>query len=187
MPDRQSPSSCILLTGATGLIGHHVLARMLSQGRRVVVLLRNGERDLPRLDALLASLLVDLNVHRREGRLVPLRGDVCSGIDAPRGNYEVNAVLHIAACTRFEADRAGDPYRTNVQGTIRLLEWAATHDVRCMHLVSTAYVCGRPSSDTVIPERIEVDSPCFHNDYERSKWTAEQLCRSWAAMDRAGH
>ncbi|RME37126.1 MAG: NAD-dependent epimerase/dehydratase family protein [Planctomycetota bacterium] len=46
-------------------------------------------------------------------------------------------------------------------------------------LVSTIYVCGTRTGD--IPEAPLPEPPAFHNDYERSKWTAEQLVRGWAS------
>lgn len=172
----------LLLTGATGLIGHHVLARLLAQGQHAAVLLRGGVSDLPRLQTLLRPFGIDAVEHVRAGALIIVQGDVCGAIATPPIGCALTGILHIAACTRFEADRAGDPYRTNVRGTINLLEWAAAHGIGDVHLVSTAYVCGRCRS-RIVRETISDDGVDFHNDYERSKWTAERLCRDWCGLD----
>jgi nucleoside-diphosphate-sugar epimerase len=76
--------------------------------------------------------------------------------------------------TRFAAHADGEPQRTNVTGTRRLLDWARRHDVHDFHLISSAYACGRTAEP--VPEQPYTARPEFHNVYEQSKWEAEQLC-----------
>ena len=45
----------ILVTGATGFIGRFLLAQLLAQGERVVVLLRRPEPQMAELQAWLAG------------------------------------------------------------------------------------------------------------------------------------
>jgi len=176
--------TCLLLTGATGFIGHHLLAELLRRGRdgeRIAVALRPPvPESIQRLTQLLRELGMELAAHISDERVIPMRFDLTSGEPAAIPGVHVTSIIHAGAVTRFNADAIGEPQRTNVAGTQRLLDWARRNDVRDFHLVSSAYACGRtagPVSETEYPAR-----PDFHNDYEQSKWEAEQLCRRAAAQ-----
>lgn len=172
------PTEPILLTGATGMIGHYLLADLLRRGYRCAVLLRPPLADgLERLQGLAAGLGIDVAAHVAAGRVIPLEGDL--GDSLPRfGQLPVGCIVHAAGCTRFDMDKDGEPMRTNVRGTEHLLEWAESRSVRNIHLVSTAYVCG--AADGRVGECFRDDPPAFHNAYEQSKWLAEQQATAWA-------
>jgi nucleoside-diphosphate-sugar epimerase len=172
----------ILITGATGFIGHYLLADLLRRGQPCAVLLRPPLADsASRLADLMAELGVDTGHHQRRGELVLLEGDVVRGLPAALGT-PVSAVIHVAASTRFQPDNTGEPVRTNVQGTANLLAWMSQHQIATLHLVSSAYQCGRVREP--VAEVFRPDPPDFHNAYERSKWTGEQQALQWAAQDR---
>jgi len=179
----------LLLTGATGLLGGQLLARLLLRGRDVAVLVRPSGRDTgrDRIEAILAREEEAL------GSLLPrpvvFEGDLtapaCGLADAEiawlrRG---CSAVLHNAASLEFVgADRAGEPWRTNVTGTKTLLELAHRAGIAEFHHVSTAYVCGLAPGP--IPEEPSSGAHGFRNDYEASKHEAERLVRSAAFLHR---
>ena len=189
---RRTPMSldheCILLTGATGFIGHHLVAELLRRGRdgeRIAVALRPPiVESLQRLRQLTRELGIDLSAHIDHGRIIPVRFDLTSEEPlTPIGGIRVTSIIHAAAVTRFVTDAAGEPQRTNVAGTQRLLDWARRNGVRDFHLVSSAYACGRAAE--LVPETAYPARPEFHNDYEQSKWDAEHHCRR-AAGQRNG-
>jgi len=169
----------VLVTGATGFIGHYTLAELLRSGQRCAALLRSpmaGSRQ--RLAGLLAALGVDLDEQARVGRLLLWEGDLNGTL--PRGlGVQVDRVLHVAACTDFDPTPNGDPWRTNVLGTRRLLHWSASRGVGSFHLVSSAYQCGHQTA--AVPERIAAGTGCFHNAYEQSKRQAELDAQRWAS------
>ena len=173
----------LLVTGATGFIGHHVLAELLRRGVRCAAMLRpNLLSSTGRLTDLLADLGVDLDRHTGNGQLLLLEGQLNGTLPRAIG-AGIDAVLHMAACTDFERRPNGDPWRTNVDGTRRLLTWAAARRIKRFHLVSSAYRCG--VSHGVVPEAISMAAPRFHNDYEHSKWQAEVDAATWARKHRA--
>jgi nucleoside-diphosphate-sugar epimerase len=168
----------LLITGSTGFLGHHVLAELLARRARCAVLLRPpANRSIGRLRGLLEPLALDLDRHVRDGSLVPVIGELSAEISLESRVWP-DAILHCAASTRFDSDAAGEPARTNVEGTRRLLEWAAGRGVRNFHLVGTAFVCGRTHARAA--ERIGANPPDPHNAYEQSKWHAERLAARWA-------
>ncbi len=181
MHNTRPETDLVLLTGATGFVGHYVLAEMLRAGQRCVTLLRGPRaRSMSRICRLLADLQVDAEGAVADGKLAVLEGDLPDRLPAavPARLGKVAAIVHVAASIRFDADaKTGEPDRTNIEGTRRMLEWATQHGVREFHLVSTAYVCGiarQPAAEAFSPQ-----PPAFHNDYERSKWQAERLCMDW--------
>lgn len=168
----------IYITGATGFIGQHVLSRLLGAGHRCAAGVRDaGGRGWDRLADALARRQLDAGALRAAERLVPLECDLTDAI-APPGGLPIAQIVHVAASTRFSPDSSGEPRRSNVEGTRCLLEWAAQHRVGSLHLVSTAYVCGR--SDGQAAEAIFDAPPLANNEYETSKWIAERLAQQWA-------
>jgi len=170
-------SSCVAITGATGLLGHSVLAALLGRQVRCLAVVRPPvHRALARLNRLLEQHGLDTAAMLRDERLIIVAGDTVDGLP-PAPAAGIRAIVHAAGSTRFAADRHGEPHRTNVLGTMRLLEWAAMHGIDEFHHVSTAFVGGRGRGP--FAEQTSRRPPAFHNDYERSKWEAEMACAAW--------
>ncbi len=173
----------ILLTGATGGLGHYVLARLVDASSATVrVLLRSPMIDSRRrLTNLLRDLLLDLPALIASERVELVEGSLPDSVNASIVD-NVDTIVHAAGSTVFDTDTAGDPERTNVAGTQALLDITRGSPVTRFVLVSTAYVCGDHRG--VVPERIEQFPPTFRNAYEQSKWKAEQLVWSEFSGDR---
>ena len=166
----------ILVTGATGLLGRDVLARLLAADSqlRVFVLVR----DLGRWSTTAREL-------RNQSRVIPVHGDLCAdGLGmAPDARAaicrHVTAIVHLAADTTFSSplDRAR---AVNTLGTQRVLEIADECEtpVRVAY-VSTAFVAGRRTG--VIAEDFHTANMGWVNAYEQSKYEAERLVMDQAA------
>lgn len=146
----------VLVTGAAGLIGGEVCARLAARGHAVTALVhRNADvRD---------------NQRQSVGNITVLRGDVrlpgFGLVAAP----EVDLVIHSAAVTAFDA--TPEAYQSvNVDGTAHAIGVARAAGARLLH-VSTAYVCG--ARDGVIAETDT--GTAFVNGYEASKAAGEAL------------
>lgn len=173
----------LFFTGASGLLGGQLLARLLQQGRAVAVLVRPTPKasGKERIEAVLAreEEAVGATLPRPvviEGELTAARcglGDA----DVAWMQRACSAVLHSAASLEFIGkDRAADPWRTNVGGTRNLLDLTQAAGIDEFHHVSTAYVCGL--SPGPIAEAPSSGAHGFRNDYEASKHEAETLVRS---------
>ena len=161
---------------------------LLLEGRRLAVLVRR-DRKRPaaeRVEGVVRAWETELG--RPLPRPAVLEGDLSRplcGLDARAVAWlgdHCDEVLHNAASLTFRgADRACEPWRTNVEGTRQVLDVCRAAGIRHFHHVSTAYVCGLRDG-TVREDELDVGQS-FGNDYERSKVEAERLVRSAGHLD----
>ena len=167
-----------ILTGGTGLVGRYLVRDLLLEGHPLALLIRPTSKlsVADRVEEILQFWESQLG--RPLPRPVLLDGDVCrEGLGLAhedRGWVErhCGSLIHNAASLTFNgADRAGEPWRTNLDGTRHVLEFCRTAGIRDLHYVSTAYVSGTRAG--VIYET-ELDcGQSFRNEYEESKCQAE--------------
>jgi thioester reductase-like protein len=177
-----------LLTGGTGLLGSYIIRDLLLDGCDLAVIVR-GERRTTAADRIesIVGFWEEL-LGKRLNRPTVLEGDlnapVC-GLDAGSLRWvreHCDAVLHNAASLTFRGpDRDQEPWKSNVGGTVNVLDVARETGIRHFHHVSTAYVCGLRTG-TVHEDELDVGQE-FGNDYERSKVEAEQLVRGADHLD----
>ncbi len=176
-------SQYTLLTGATGLVGSQLTADLLGKGTRLAVLVRPTRRytAVERVESMLQ--IRESLLGKPIPRPVCLQGDVSSpnlGLDDDAQRWlarHCHRVIHNAAVLKFSApNRREDPWKTNLEGTRRMLESCRTLGIRDFHYISTAYVCGRRQG--VIRETELEMGQEFRNDYEHSKYLAEQLVQN---------
>jgi len=169
----------IVLTGATGVVGMEVLARLLERGQEdVIVLLRAADQESA--DARLAQTIARLwDTPPLQPRVRAVRADITAtrlGL-APADRRAITAqadrVIHCAAAVGFDQPLP-DALAVNALGTQRVLELA--HGMprlkRVVH-VSTAYVSG--CTEGRFRETDLVCGQTFRNTYEQTKHLAERL------------
>jgi nucleoside-diphosphate-sugar epimerase len=173
---RAKSNIAVLVTGATGFVGRHVVRRLVLAGREVVIL----ARSCPGITATdrVARIFGDL----RE-RLKILEGDLTypcairNNLTRLRSN--VGTVIHCAGEVRFNQGEELAARAVQIDGPLALLGMLRARGLRCWASVSTAFVCGRRSG--VVYENESDMGQEFHNPYERSKLEAEilisQACR----------
>jgi len=175
--------STILLTGATGLLGSYILRDLLLAGSPVAVIVRPTRRS----SAQKRVATIVRGWEEALGVVLPMPTVLVGELGQPRcglGDAELRWVrdhcttaIHNAASLTFRgADRAAEPWRTNVGGTAALLGLVEATGIRHLHHVSTAYVAGLRSA-TVYEHELDVGQ-AFGNDYEQSKAEAEKLVRA---------
>ncbi len=168
----------VFLTGATGFLGHYMLAELLAHPHvRCRVLLRSPvSKSSARLTRLLGEIGLNLPSLIVEGRVAIVEGALPDSL-RPADISGVDLILHAAGNTTFHANGSGEPAKTNIDGTRAILDAAASAGIPRFVFVSTAYVCGEQ-----VGHQLEVFRPTIpqlRNDYEQSKWRAEQLVWDW--------
>ncbi len=175
----------IFITGATGLIGGHLTAALIDDPEMDLHILVRAASDAAAAERI-RRVLAFVGREDGLGRLTIHRGDLTQpdlglGRDAAaRLGAAVTDIVHAAADIAFDDRRqSGRSALTNVTGTRRVLQLCSPA-TRFFHL-STAYVAGLHPH---LFAEADLDvGQVFRNDYERSKFEAEQLIRA-AFADR---
>lgn len=131
----------VLITGGSGFLGTVLTEKLLACGHRVYSLSRHPPEP-------------------REN-IIPLQGDIMApglGIDYAAQCPGIDEVHHLAAIHKLGEDRDEVIWRTNVNGTINVIDFCKTNKIPRLYFTSTAYTQGR-------------------NPYEQSKAYCETLVR----------
>ena len=173
----------IFLTGATGLVGSHLLKILLQNGHKVFCLARSkkDKSAKERVEEVLKfwdEKVLTENVND----LVVLAGDITKknlglnkeAIDLLKN--EIEEVFHCAAVTdvNWPLEKIRE---VNVEGTRKVLDlsadWAQGGRLKKVNHISTAYVCG--DYEGVFNEDDLDVGQKFDTTYEQSKFEAEKV------------
>jgi dihydroflavonol-4-reductase len=157
----------VLVTGATGFIGSHLVERLVSEGAVVRCLVRSSS---PRGGA---------SRHLPAQGAKPVLGDLVSGDGLDLALDGVDLVFHLAGVTK--ALHTADYYSGNVTATENLLKSMSHSDARLIHVSSLAAM--GPSPDGVPLREEAVPHPL--TQYGKSKLEGEQALRRSSVSDRA--
>ena len=153
-----------LVTGANGFLGSAVVRALLADGSAVRALVRSGSDR---------RNLVGLDVEIVDGDLTD-RGSLAA---AAAG---CDAVFHVAADYRLWVADAAPMYRTNVEGSVNVLEAAAAAGASRMVYTSSVAVLGINKDRTPADENTPVSVGDMVGHYKRSKFLAEAAVRTRA-------
>ncbi|GAB5348228.1 SDR family oxidoreductase [Alteriqipengyuania sp. 357] len=160
--------SRILVTGAAGLIGGEVCARLVAAGHTVTALVHRN-RTVRGNDGHEVAIAEAVACDIRKARL---------GLDEDtyaRLAYDHDLVVHCAATIRF--DLTDEEYAAvNTVGTAHVIGLAEAGGAGLLH-VSTAYVSGSRSG-LILEDDPLPDVAAFANGYEASKAAGEALVRT---------
>jgi nucleoside-diphosphate-sugar epimerase len=146
----------ILITGATGFIGGHLIGLLQQQSWRLVAAVRNKRTQLP---ASVKSIEI--------GEMTPVT-------DWSKALVGVDIVIHLAARAHILNDTATDPaaefMRVNAQSTTNLAQQAIAAGVQQFVFMSTIGAVASMSESVLTENSVcQPDTP-----YGRSKLAAEQ-------------
>jgi nucleoside-diphosphate-sugar epimerase len=171
-----SHPKAIFLTGATGFLGSHLTARLLSDGCHVKVLARSAKNGSA-MDRV-QTILRDVGVSDFENLSV-VEGDISlpdlglSESVRREITSSVEEVWHSAASLSFQEEDRAEIFRMNLDGTRHVLDLVKLLPTHRLHHVSTAYIAGN-RSDVALENEIDVGQT-FKNPYEESKCRAELI------------
>jgi nucleoside-diphosphate-sugar epimerase len=153
----------VLVTGASGFIGSHVVRRLVADGAEVHALTSTVSAVYP----------VRLVAHRdritlHEGNLVDR-----SAMDAVVASVRPEFVFHLGAFTHVGKSwqRVDECVQTNIQGTVNLLQALARHEYRRFVYTGTSEIYGDIDAPFEEDARVNPVSP-----YSVSKYAGERFC-----------
>ena len=153
----------VLVTGATGFLGSHVVEALVERGHHVHPLVR-ASSDTSWLETLPNTQCQVVDLHDHRSILPALRG--------------VDAVVHAAGGGRVK--RVKDFYHQNTHITQELIEAIRKSKQDHLRLIFISSIAASGPSKKSGP-RSETDIPKPLSHYGRSKLEAESICQSVAS------
>ena len=156
----------ILVTGATGFIGGNLARELWRRGDHVQALIRPGSNQLA----------------IRDTGIIPIEGDILDRQSVDSAVRGCEAVFHVAAAYTFWSKDRTNVARTNIQGTINVLEAARRARVSRTVYTSTVGTIGLPKQGPG-DENTPLNPETLHGHYKNSKHQAEQEALNISAND----
>lgn len=158
----------LLITGASGFIGRHLLER-LKESHRIVAVAREppesrGAPTGPAIEWLQADIAD--------------AGRMASVLERVRESGGVDFVVHLAAYYDFTGKDEPDYRRTNVEGMRNVLEISRELRPRRFVFASSAAACDFTEPGEAVAE---ASAPDGDNPYARSKRAGEEMVRAYRA------
>lgn len=153
----------VAITGGSGVVGRAVVSHLLATGHEVVALARS-----PASATTLASLNADV-----------VYGDLFDRRALGRLTEGAEVVFHVAGMNEMCLRDPSHMWKTNVEGTLAVLEVSRRSGVRRLVHTSSAVTIGEEHGTVGV--ETSKHRGYFLSEYERSKTVAERL-----VLDRAG-
>ncbi len=166
----------ILLTGGAGFIGSHLAERLIAQGHQLALVDDLNDFYSPQIKRH------NLEEIRTRGEFDFFEMDICdSGLSRVFGRHEPEIVIHLAARAgvRPSLDQPLLYERTNVQGTLQLLELARMSAVRKFIFASSSSIYGATSQT---PFSEDESNPNPISPYGVTKLAGEKLCYCYSQL-----
>ena len=166
----------IALTGATGFLGSHLMASLITKGYTIIVFGRPAKNES--LKNRIFRLLKWFGVESMSDQVTCIDTDLSQGnLEISSGEYSrlcsvVDSVIHCASDTSFSESKREKVMAANINNLKGILEFSKNAQVNFFHYISTAYVAG--TGVTYCKETLS-SVKTFTNVYEESKAAAENI------------
>ena len=146
----------VFVTGATGLVGSHLVQALVQQGKPVRALYRSVIPSFAGAD-----------------KVQWVQGDILDVITLDEALIGVEQVYHCAAVVSFNPKRAEELYQVNVEGTANVVNASITAGVQKLLFVSSVAALGRMREGSAIDENMQWSPKANNSEYGRTKYLAE--------------
>ncbi|MBW0177056.1 NAD-dependent epimerase/dehydratase family protein [Sediminibacterium sp.] len=146
----------ILVTGATGLVGTHLLRRLVQSGQKVRATYRSS---IPSSDI--------------SNQVEWVRADILDILSIEEAMQQIQEVYHCAAVVSFNPDQKKQLQHVNVEGTANVVNAALDAGVQKMVFMSSVAALGRIREDVAIDESMNWTPETSNSEYGKSKYLAE--------------
>jgi farnesol dehydrogenase len=149
----------VVVSGVTGFLGGRVASDLVRAGHKVVGFCRDESRWSGRPES--ATVVT---------------GDVADRAAVERAVEGCDAMVHAAALVKTWVRDKREFDRVNVEGLGYVI--GACRDAGARLVYISSFIALGPTDGTTFDEASPRADNTFHNDYERTKWLADQLARN---------
>ena len=156
------------VTGATGLIGSHLVLRLAEEGMPVSALFRNenGKSEV-------FNLFQFYGKENLFSQVQWVKGDVEDADDMFDLTEGMHSVFHCAAIVSYHRKEATRMLEVNINGTKNVVNACIENEVKHLIHVSSISALG-DSKGEVIDEETPRDFNDYHSNYSKGKYLSEQ-------------
>ena len=148
----------ILVTGANGLLGHHVVMELLERNEQVSIIVRSTA-----------------NIYFNLQRVHIFKGDFTDYETLKKAANGCDAVIHAAAVTVTHLLHYSDYEKVNVRGSANVLRVCDELGINNIVFISSSNTIGYGTSENPANEYSPIKFPFTNSHYAQSKLAAEQL------------
>lgn len=145
----------ILVTGATGLLGSHLIKQLSAQGKQIKALYRTTiPTGFP-------------------GNIQWVKGDILDILSLQEAMQQVQQVYHCAASVSFNPKKRTVLHKTNINGTANIVNACIDNNIHKLLFVSSVAALGRIREDVSITEQMKWTEETSNSEYGKTKYLAE--------------
>ena len=148
----------VLVTGANGLLGHHVVMQLLDSGHDVNIIVRSRR-----------------NIYFYISKTTVTEGEFTHYETLRLAAKDCEAVIHMAAVTATDLLHYEDYKKINVDGSAVIIRVADQFKINHIVFVSTANTIGYGTKEHLADESAGIEFPFSKSFYAQSKIEAEKL------------
>ena len=153
----------IFVTGASGLVGSHLISSLIEKGLNVRALYRNN-----------------IPVFKGAEKVNWVKGDILDVTSLDEAMQGVTQVYHCAAIVSFAPKQAASMLYANQEGTANVVNACIENNIQKLVYVSSVAALGRIREDAPIDETMNWTPETSNSIYGKSKFLAEM--EVWRGM-----
>jgi nucleoside-diphosphate-sugar epimerase len=146
----------ILVTGATGLVGSHLIKALVAQGKSVRALYRS-----------------EIPTEFNSSTVQWFKADILDIVSLEEAMVGVTHVYHCAAIVSFTAKNKKTLHHTNIEGTANIVNACLHANIEKLLFVSSVAALGRIRENQAINESMNWTEETSNSEYGKSKYLAE--------------
>lgn len=165
-----------LLTGATGLVGAHLLAQLILNKEKTRALFRTEKK---KKQAISVILTYDIS---REDISAYVEWEQCDILNIPKLEHAFRNISFVYHCAGFISNSPSDykmMRKVNIEGTANVVNLCIDFSIKKLCHVSSIATLGKPVVGEKVTELTPMAEDQKHSAYEISKYGAEM--EAWRA------
>jgi len=153
----------IFVTGASGLVGSHLIQSLIEKGLSVRALYRKNIPDF-----------------KGSEKVEWIKGDILDVDSLYEAMQGISQVYHCAAIVSFSPKQAATMLQANIEGTANVVNACIEHQIQKLVYVSSVAALGRIREDALVDENMNWTPETSNSIYGKSKYFAEM--EVWRGM-----